>query len=60
MAKLLIDDNECIGCNLCVELCPDLFIPTYFVPIPTDMDVQDIQCAYDSVIFCPTEAISIV
>ena len=59
MKKLIIDEDECIGCDMCWELCPDLFTNTGFVPVPTEQDVSDEQCAYDSVDFCPVEAISI-
>jgi len=60
MRKLYIDANECIGCNLCVELCPSLFVETDFVPAPLPVDVTDIRCAEDSVDFCPVDAISII
>lgn len=60
MKKLVINEAECIGCDLCVELCPDLFISTKFVPQVVDKDVTDIQCAKDAVEFCPTNVISIV
>jgi len=60
MKKLVISKDECLGCDLCVELCPDLFTKTDFVPIPTESDVTNIQCAKDAVAFCPTNAIYIV
>lgn len=60
MSKLVINANECIGCNLCVELCPDLFTESDFVPKVSEKDVSNIQCAKDAVDFCPTNAISIV
>jgi len=25
MAKVIVDENACIGCGLCVNLCPDVF-----------------------------------
>ncbi len=25
MAKVEIDADECVGCETCVELCPDIF-----------------------------------
>lgn len=59
MKKLIINADECIGCDLCVELCPDLFLSAEFVPEPVNVDVTDNTCAYDSVSFCPTDAISI-
>lgn len=60
MKKLVIDVEECIGCDLCVELCPDLFTKTEFVPKPTERDVTNIQCAKDAVDFCPVNVISII
>jgi ferredoxin len=60
MEKLLINESECIGCDLCVELCPDLFSVGKFVPNIIDKDVTNIQCAKDVVGFCPTNAISII
>ncbi len=60
MEKLFINADECIGCDLCVELCPDLFIADKFVPNVVDKDVTGIQCAKDAVGFCPTNAISII
>ncbi len=60
MKRLVIDGPLCIGCDLCVELCPDLFTKTDFVPKVTDKDVTDNQCAKDAVGFCPVNVISIV
>lgn len=25
MAKLTMDENACVGCGLCIDLCPDCF-----------------------------------
>ena len=60
MKTLVINSNECIGCNLCVELCPDLFSLGDFAPIPTENDVTYEPCAADSVDFCPVSAIDII
>lgn len=60
MKKLVIDSNECIGCGLCVELCPDLFSLGEFVPVPTEDDVTYESCAKDAVDFCPVSAILII
>ena len=60
MEKIIINDTECIGCNLCVELCPGLFTESDFTPIPTLEDVTGIRCAQDAVDFCPVDAIKII
>lgn len=59
MKKIFIDDSECIGCNLCVDLCPSIFKSTEFTPIPTEEDITGNKCAEDSVDFCPVKAIYI-
>ena len=25
MAKVTVDENACVGCGLCVNICPDVF-----------------------------------
>ena len=61
MKKLVIDNDECIGCFICVDLCPTMFesIDGNFVPTPVDCDVTNIRCAIDVVDLCPVEAMSI-
>lgn len=60
MKNLFIDEQECIGCDLCVELCPDLFISNGdLVPRCNNMDVSSSRCARDALAFCPVDAIYI-
>lgn len=59
MAKLYISFENCIGCNVCVDLCPELFKSTDFIPECSDVDVSSNKCAHDSIDFCPVQAISI-
>ena len=60
MERLIVDYKECIGCDLCVDMCPELFVSTAFVPLPTNKDVSGNICARDSVELCPVYAISII
>ena len=60
MKKLKIDEQFCIGCNVCVDLCPKLFTSTDMVPIVVDVDVTDNECATSAIEICPEEAISFV
>jgi ferredoxin len=59
MKYLHVNINACIGCDLCVDLCPDLFKTTGFAPEPVDKDISNNRCAYDAVDFCPVDAITI-
>ena len=60
MKKLKIEEQFCIGCNVCVDLCPTLFVSTDLVPDVTDVDVSGNECAEASVNICPVNVIKIV
>ena len=52
-----VDDKKCIGCGLCVSLCPDVF------EIDANGKAKAISqknssCAKEAVDSCPVEAIS--
>lgn len=56
---VVIDPDECIGCESCVEICPDVF--------EMDGDGEkalvvnedaDSDCVEEAVETCPTEAIT--
>jgi ferredoxin len=57
----IVDEDTCIGCGLCTEICPVVFelvggAPTVKVdPIPTD---EKTRCR-DATDACPVDAISI-
>jgi ferredoxin len=63
MAKIkhvIIDGEECVGCETCVELCPDVFefdedAEKAYVKDDHEGDEACIQEAIDS---CPTECIT--
>jgi ferredoxin len=61
MAKqVVIDEDECVGCESCVDLCPDVF--------GFDQDTEkanvikpkggDDTCIQEAIDTCPTECIS--
>ena len=60
MAKTpYIDQDECIGCESCVEICPDVFafnesLGKAFVEHPEGASEDDIQEAIDT---CPVSCI---
>ena len=59
--KAIVDQEACIGCRLCAEVCPEVFemaddIAKVIVPeIPADA----LERAKDSSDSCPVDAISI-
>jgi len=59
MAKIIIDEDACVGCGLCVNSCPDCFeltdagvaeVKTQDCP---DCDLKDVASQ------CPVNAISV-
>ena len=53
-----VDQNKCIGCGLCANLCPD----TFQMNLDGKSEVlnsQDSECAKKAVADCPVEAISL-
>ncbi len=62
MAKVVkIDETECIGCETCVELCPEVFAlddagEKAQVIKP---DAVDTDCVEESIESCPVECITI-
>lgn len=60
MKLVEIDQDECIGCGTCVELCPSIFTfdendTKAYVIAPYSADLQYIEEAIAS---CPTSCIS--
>lgn len=60
MAKISVDEEKCVGCGLCVNLCPDAF----------EMDDNNkstvkkgaekhLECAKEAAGSCPTQAIKV-
>ena len=56
---VVIDADECIGCESCVEICPDVFEmdDDGEKAIVIAEDSTD-ECVEEAIETCPTEAIS--
>jgi len=60
MKQVKIDDDECIGCGACVELCPDIFAfddhrNKAYVITP---EGGNQECIEEAVASCPVSCIS--
>ncbi|MEE4242133.1 MAG: ferredoxin [Desulfopila sp.] len=57
--KVIIEEEECIGCESCVEICPDVF---YFdedaakAYVKEDADAEE-DCVEEAIASCPAECI---
>lgn len=59
--KVVIDQDECIGCETCVELCPEVFAldaEGEKAEVIKD-DAVDLDCVNESIDTCPVECIMI-
>lgn len=60
MANPKVDSNLCIGCGLCLQLCPAVFAlgddGKSYITDPQGDSEENIQSAVDS---CPVTAISV-
>ncbi len=57
--KVRIDEDECIGCESCVEICPDVFSfndDTDKAEV-IDENMADEDCVDEAVASCPVECI---
>lgn len=60
--KVTIDTEECIGCQSCVEICPEVFAfsgdqEKAFV---IDPDSGEVACAEEAAASCPAACIDII
>jgi ferredoxin len=60
--KAIVDPDICIGCGLCVEICPDVFeMPDTLAIVKVDpVPATDEEDCRDAAEQCPVDAISIV
>jgi ferredoxin len=59
--KVRIDEDECIGCESCVEICPDVFTfndDTDKAEV-IDENLAEEECVDEAVASCPSECISV-
>lgn len=56
-----IDHDECIGCELCAEICPDVFEmgDDGLAHVKAGADCGKAGCCQEAADSCPTSAISL-
>jgi ferredoxin len=57
--KIVIDEEACIGCGSCAEICPSNFIMKGEKAKVKKDKVEKISCEKDAEAACPVDAISI-
>ena len=62
--RVIIDEETCVGCGRCVEICPDVFVLDDEIAINklgegTDIPSQYEQACEEAAGECPVEAITI-
>ena len=58
--EVIIDLEECLGCEACVELCPEVFgfdADTNKAYVNQDGD-GDLECVEEAIASCPSDCIS--
>ncbi len=56
---IVINDEECIGCGTCAELCPDVFeMNEEEEKAKVKAPDSDADCVNEAIDSCPVEAIS--
>lgn len=61
MAKYKIehDLDKCIGCGVCVSLCPENWVMKGGKSYPKKTELDDLGCNKEAADACPTQAIKI-
>jgi len=61
MAKeIVIDQEECLGCEACVETCPEVFaLDDDEIAYVIDGANPDSDCVEEAIASCPAECITI-
>jgi ferredoxin len=54
---IVIDEEACMGCESCVELCPDVFEMTAEEKAIVKNPESDDECVDEAIDSCPAECI---
>lgn len=59
MAKIEVDQNKCIGCGHCQQICPASFKLDGGKAHPIKEEVDKVTCEKEAEESCPVDAISV-
>ncbi|MFP4474722.1 MAG: ferredoxin [Desulfatibacillaceae bacterium] len=60
MKRPVVDQQECVDCGSCTELCPDIFVRNDDMEVvqAVEMDEYPEDCVDEAIATCPVECIS--
>jgi len=57
--RVTVDENECIGCGVCAQICPDVFILDEEAGVSKVIRPEGADCAREAAESCPVTCIHI-
>jgi len=57
--KVFVDQDSCIGCGVCENLCPEVFTINADGKAESIVPETDLPCATDAADSCPVQAITV-
>lgn len=57
--KVIINEDTCIGCGRCTEICPEAFTLNTEKMKAEALETNDLKCADKAANQCPTDSITV-
>ncbi len=59
--KIKVDQDLCIGCGMCINMCPDVFIynEESLSTVKSDLEEFNLQSVEEAREICPVDAITV-
>ena len=57
--RVSLDQNECIGCGVCAQICPEVFSLDEEAGVAKVMKPEGAECAKDAADSCPVACITV-